>query len=284
MTTGYQDEVFNEIDYKLVETPFGFHSRSPICLGDHSLSQSISFLGAAQTLGVWCEFPFPTLVANALSVRPLNLGHAGAGPRAFLNKDIIDCVNKTKLCIIQVMSGRSTSNRFMRQTHGAARVRLMHPQCESSVMLGHLAYAEIFPHLSQQEMRDLVNESLHNYLDEYKELDNLIRVPKILLWISSRSPYYNRTWDNVDSLLGKFPHLIDEPTWQTMCSIFPNHVEAVSSDFIKRPLWSERHQKNFTIARRWGEVKTYGPHYAHPRIHILAANNLLDKVRELDII
>ena len=139
MGQAYQDEVGDNLDYHLQQTPYGFRVRGPINFQDTSLENSISFIGAAQPFGVWCEFPYPTLVANALSPNCFNLGHGGAGPRAFLSDPrVIHDLNKTKACVVQVMSGRSVGNRYMKQHNGTCVVTLQHPHLPSEKLLAHL--------------------------------------------------------------------------------------------------------------------------------------------------
>lgn len=283
MALGYQEEVGDFINYNNTLSPFGFYTRGPIYLQDKILENSISFLGAAQTYGTWCEYPFPWLVANGLSLNCFNLGHAGAGPRAFLNPDIIKAINKTKFCIIQVMSGRSVSNRYMKQVAGAARVRLNHPLLPEETLLAHVAYAKLLNILSHTEMEDLISESIVNLLNEYKQLSQLITVPKLLLWISSRHPKYKRNYDSVGGLLGSFPHLIDEPTYQKMASLFTHSLIVASDKLIDRPLWSETKMTNFTVERPWGKIERYSRHYSHPYLHVLAAQMILEKIHEIAV-
>ena len=85
MSYFYQKEVGDNIDYNITDSPFGFPVRGPFVdqLEDQSPIPTVAFLGAAQTFGTWCEFPFPTLVSSALSVNSLNLGYGGAGPAFF---------------------------------------------------------------------------------------------------------------------------------------------------------------------------------------------------------
>lgn len=283
MATGYQDEVGSFVNYENTLTPYGFVVRGPIQFDDESLSRSISFLGAAQSFGVWCEYPFPCLVANALSLKSFNLGHAGAGPLAFLDPSVTEAVNQTKLCVIQVMSGRSVSNRYMQQTAGAARVKLMHPKLDEQVLLAHEAYAKLLPIISREEMESIVNESLDTYISQYQELAVQIKVPKILLWISSRKPDYKRVFTDVNKLLNSFPHFINETVYNKISSFFEHNVFVASSQFMNRPLWSESTQKEYSVNRSWGTIKSYGRHYSHPYLHILASQKILEKIGDMGI-
>ena len=284
MGQAYQDEVGDNLDYNLQQTPYGFRVRGPIDFGDTSLDNSISFIGAAQPFGVWCEFPYPTLVANALSLNCFNLGHGGAGPRAFLSDPrVIHDINKTKACVVQVMSGRSVGNRYMKQHNGTCVVTLQHPSLPSEKLLSHAAWVKLFPALSESERQALAQESLDTFLEEYKEHRNKLTVPLILLWISARSPNYDKTYANPTKMLGGFPHLIDTHAWDSLCTLFEHRVMACSNSFINRPLWSQNKRKTFAISRSWGRLDSYDASYAHPYLHVLAAQRLLDKINEINI-
>lgn len=283
MASGYQDEVGSYINYNNVKTPFGFTVRGPLALDSGSLSNSISFIGAAQSYGVWCEYPFPLLVSNALSLQCLNLGHAGAGPLAFLNPKIIDLVNQTKLCVVQVMSGRSVSNRYMQKVAGAARVLLKHPDLKEESLLAHVAYAKLHPLLSTEDMKALIDESLQTYLLQYQQLEQLISVPKILLWISTRKPNYERKYNDINKILGSFPHLIDQSVFDKLSCMFDHQVMAVTDRFSSRPLWSQSKQRTYSLDRAWGKIDKYSKHYPHPYLHVLAAQKILEKISEMRI-
>jgi hypothetical protein len=284
MGQAYQEEVGENLNYCLQSTPYMFRGRGPISFGDSELKDSISFIGAAQSFGVWCEFPYPVLVANALSMRCFNLAHGGAGPRAFLlDPRLVEDVNKTRACVIQVMSGRSTANRYMKQHQGTCVVTLTHPNFEAEKILSHTAWAKLFAHLSTQEREALAQESISDYLESYRELKQRLKVPLILLWISSRSPDYTKDFSNCSRMLGSFPHLIDREVWNSLSDIFENRVIAHSERFMTRPLWSQTKERKFEVTRSWGTIKCYDPSYTQPYLHILAAQKLLDKIHELNI-
>jgi hypothetical protein len=181
------------------------------------------------------------------------------------------------------MSGRSVGNRYMKQHNGTCVVTLQHPHIPSEKLLAHAAWAKLFPVLSESERQELAEESLNTYLEEYKELRNKLTVPLILLWISARSPDYNKTYANPAKMLGGFPHLIDTHAWDSLCTLFEHRVMACSDSFINRPLWSQNKGKTFAISRSWGSLNSYDASYAHPYLHVLASQRLLDKIHEINI-
>src|SRR4029077_45264 len=74
-----------------------------------------TFVGAAQTFGRFVEKPFPSLVSSYFRKPHLNLGFAGAGPEFFVNSPtLIDKINGSELCFLQIMSGRSVSTSLLK--------------------------------------------------------------------------------------------------------------------------------------------------------------------------
>jgi len=71
-------------------------------------------LGAAQTFGCFYERPFPTILAERIGLRPLNLGVGGTGPGFYLQyPSLIDAMNRGKFVILQCMAARhETNSRF----------------------------------------------------------------------------------------------------------------------------------------------------------------------------
>ena len=78
-------------------------------------------IGAAQTFGCFCDRPYPALLEKRLGMPALNLGYSGAGPGFFLrNDEMLRVINSSAFCIVQVMSGRSTSNSLLDNPEGLA--------------------------------------------------------------------------------------------------------------------------------------------------------------------
>ena len=109
---GYQHEDINIIDYALT-TPAGskVDLRGPVPDLDKPY---IVALGAAQTFGRFVERPYSAIIQEKTGMPVLNLGMSGAGPSFFLLRpELMSLINRSALAIVQVMSGRSTSNSRM---------------------------------------------------------------------------------------------------------------------------------------------------------------------------
>lgn len=284
MSRTYQNEVANIIDYRLADTPYGFPVRSPYKPDDTWLENAVSFLGAAQTLGHLVHSPFPALVGQALSLNALNLGVAGAGPEFFAsNERLIEDVNKTKCCVVQVMSGRSSSNRYFKQLNNTSVGRLETPTTVREKIQGHNAFAILRQELSQEELQEVINETLENYAASYADLSAKIRVPKILLWISVRKPRYDRDFTSSSGLLGDFPQLVDDKTLEKLAPGFDETVTAVSQIGLGRKLWDPARGEAFVVERAWGKLVKYDSLYSDPYLHLKAAEALVEKIVEMGV-
>jgi hypothetical protein len=144
-------------------------------------------VGAAQTLGCYCEKPYPTLLQEKLNLPVLNLGMAGAGPLCFLEEQpFLDYINRAKFAIVQVMSGRSENNSFFDSQGREYLTRL-----SDGVKLGaDLAYTELLKQYDLNYVKTIIAETRHNWVQNFQKLLQAIQVPKILFWFSTREPYY----------------------------------------------------------------------------------------------
>ncbi len=108
--SGYQARDFEVVDYHLYKLPgLGLSMRGP--RPNLEVGSYITCVGAAQTFGCFCESPYPALLEQKLGVEVVNLGYGGAGPRFFnRHPGLIDIVNRGRLAVVQVMSGRSEDN------------------------------------------------------------------------------------------------------------------------------------------------------------------------------
>lgn len=284
MSRTYQNEVANIIDYRLADTPYGFPVRSPYRPNDEWLGNAISFLGAAQTFGHLVHTPFPALVGQALSLNALNLGVAGAGPEFFsANERLIEDVNKTKCCVVQVMSGRSSSNRYFKQLDNTSIGRLETPTTVREKIQGHDAFGILRKELSQEELQEVIDETLANYAASYADLCAKIQVPKILLWISVREPRYDRDFKFSSGLLGDFPQLVDDKTMEKLAPGFDATVTAVSRIGVGRKLWDPERGEPFVVERTWGTLVKHDSLYSDPYLHLKAAEALVEKIVEMGI-
>jgi len=241
----------------------------------------VAFVGAAQTFGRLCDKPFPTLVAEQLSMGCLNLGRGGAGPGFFLAPSLLDLINGAELTVVQVLSARSVSNSRFEILYGADG-RLV---ARDELMNAEEFYAHALRSLSVKDMRGLVNETRLNYIKLMRELLCRITTPKVVFWFSVRPPGYEMRFDErLAGLLGGFPDLVDERTWDELLSPDWQAVQCISRRGLPRTLRDrtgrptsmtvELGGRDDITYRRWTDS-----YYPSPEMHEDAADALLSPCR-----
>src|SRR6185369_151381 len=158
-------------------------------------------VGAAQTFGRFCQQPFPLLLAERLGTPSLNLGRGGAGPLFFLqSKELLGYINGSSFAIVQIMSGRSESNSLF-ESKGLGFYRR---RSDGSEICCDDAFAELLLLNDTSIVRKIVMETRQNWVDNYLRLLTAIKVPTILLWLSTRTPQYIENYNSVTELFGDF--------------------------------------------------------------------------------
>lgn len=244
---GYVLRDWEVIDYEcwqLGETGLWFRGPRPANL---ARGHYITAIGAAQTFGCFCPRPYPSILSERLGLEVVNLGYAGAGPAFFLKQpDVLRLVNESACCIIQVMSGRSTSNSLLQNPDGLGYGRRRSD--------GALITAESeFQHLLQREwdriplsgsrlqslflastalpipaVRKVVTESRRNWVRDYRALLQAITVPKVLFWFSKRAPFYVPRYHSRRALFGEFPQLVNASMIRAISPLADRYAACVS--------------------------------------------------------
>lgn len=224
-------------------------------------------IGAAQTFGCFCDNPYPTLLEKRLGVPALNLGYSGAGPGFYLNyNEVIRAINDSAFCIVQVMSGRSTSNSRLDNPEGLAYGRRRSDgtpataeQVFEEAITRELARIPLLPRRAKNAVlktlglplpavQRLATESRQDWVESYKKLLGAIRVPKILFWFSARTPDYRQRYHRQGQLLGRYPQLIDAVTLNRVKPLADAYVECVSERGSPQPLVSRFTGKPVTVS------------------------------------
>ncbi|WP_425052625.1 DUF6473 family protein [Psychromarinibacter sp. S121] len=278
MSMQYQMESSHIADYGLWTLPgIDFPLRGPPVAIDGK-APAISFLGAAQVFGTFVNHPFPNLLGEMLSARVMNLANGGAGPGLYATRpELIDLVNRSSVCVIQVMSARSSmQNRYMTSLNGRASVRLTYPDGRSEDCLGHHALLRIAGAVSKQEFADLVAETLDNYVAQYRALCAAITVPKVLLYLGPNPPIADVTSDDwtPERLVGTHPHLVTQKVFAELQTLCEATVAVVGKEGMDRRLLN-RFTGEYTSIKR-SETYTITNHRAYipPHMHVQAALEL----------
>lgn len=254
---GYVLRDWEVVDYKcfkLDETELWFRGPAPRSLERGSYFTTI---GAAQTFGCFCPEPYPTLLAERLGIDVLNLGYSGAGPSFFLRHPaLLEYVNQSAFCIVQVMSGRSTGNALLDNPEGLAygiSTESGEVVTAESVFddLLKQAFAQT-PFLSKRlrssllrrlrlpipSVRRLMVETRNNWVSEYHALMEAITVPKILFWFSKRPPFYIPRYHSRVGVFEQFPQMVNAPMVKSVRRKADRYVECVTQTGSPQPLYS----------------------------------------------
>jgi hypothetical protein len=238
-----------------------------------------SCIGAAQTFGRFCEMPYPTLLQKKLGLNVLNFGRGGAGP-SFFSEDktiLFDYINKGKLAIIQVMSGRSESNSEFHSNGLGFYTRVS----DGSWIGCDDAFRELLQRKDDGYLKQIVAEVRFNWVQSYKKLLKRITVPKILFWFSTRNPHYSEEYETIESLFGKFPQLVNASMISELKVFCNDYVECVTSRGYPHKLTSRFTGDPVTIVDDWGGRWTENWYYPSPEMHRDAAHKIEKSVRKI---
>lgn len=238
----------------------------------------IACIGAAQTFGRFCHRPYPQLLGERLGIQVLNLGIGGAGPRAFLAPHLLEWLNGAVAVVVQVLSGRSESNSFFDNSRkGTQRgVRVSDGvSMRYEQFLGEMIATEPVDRVVRA-----VAETRDNYVANMCRLLDGIRCPRILLWLSKRTPRYTAGFGSVQAALGAFPQLVDEGMVDRLRTHADHFVECVSSDGLPQRLWAATAPVDGTTLQ---DGVLFNHYYPSPEMHAKAAALLEGACREAGV-
>lgn len=304
--SGYQARDHEIVDYRMTELPgTGLQFRGPLPEDLTTPGSYFVCLGAAQTLGCFCDRPYPTLLSQALDLPVLNLGYGGAGPEFFLRQEaLLPYINRARFAVVQVMSARSQSNSYY-DCGGLEYVTLrgdgrrMGAQAAFDALVGgptHLPRRLPLPSVLRRRLADLlarpdprlrrlVPEVQAAWLASGRELFARIEVPTVLLWFSKRAPDYRQRYATAVTTLGEFPQLVNREMIETLRRDAGLYAEAVTRRGSPQPLVSRFTGQPATVTPAadrpdLGAVTWHAnAYYPSPEMHEDAAAALLAALR-----
>lgn len=294
---GYQRRdalVVDYQEYELAQAGLWFRGPEPGGLADGTF---ISFMGAAQTFGCFCERPFPSIVGERTGRGVRNLGYGGAGPRFFAdNSALIEEANRGALAVLQVMSGRSEDNRlfesggleFLRRRRDGAR--LSSREAYGGLVGGFDPVTgrprtrnvrRLNARLGRPRLRRVVAETRRNWVDSYRRLFDRLTVPTILVWFSVRPPDYHTSFTSLSRLMSSYPQLVDAEMVAAVRDLADDYVECISSVGLPQALRSRVDGSPVTVDPAEdrpdfaGEQWSHNTYYPSPEMHLAAADELV---------
>lgn len=268
MSDFYQDIDKAAFDYDLqclIGIP-GYFFRGPAI---DASQPYIACIGGAQTYGRFCARPFPALLGEQLGVQVLNLGLGGAGPRLFDKGHFLQWLNNAELVIVQVFSGRSEGNS---QFDNSESGDLFGTRLADGKRIRFEDFlSELVANSSAETVKDVIAETRENYVKHTLQLLEHIHRPKILLWISNRTPAYQPDYSSSWGILGSFPQLVDDKMIEQIRAKADAYVECSSNAGLPQKLWPGDQPVDGTMVENGFVVNYY---YPSPEMHIRAAELL----------
>jgi hypothetical protein len=281
MAAEYQDFDWRVVDY------------APFCLDEQILDRSTKrplfirgprperldpgayfvCLGAAQTFGRFCERPFPVLLEERLSLPVLNISRGGAGPAFFCgdNARLLYYLNSARFVVIQVMSGRSDANSLF-ESEGIGYYRR---KTDGTYLGCDQAFDEHIRTEPKELLIRIVGETRQSWCASYDRLLSAIRVPKILLWLSTRTPAYKQGWRSLPELFGSFPQLVNEEMVYMIRRHCELYVECTSTKGLPQALKDRFTGEEVTVSDPWtSQPWSMNWYYPSPQMHQDAADTL----------
>jgi hypothetical protein len=276
----YDETDSHLVDYQMYCLPGvkdGFFRGPPIQSDDY-----VACVGAAQTFGRFVKEPYPKLISRSLGIETLNLGRGAAGPGYFHSDPVLlNYINRARVVVVQVLSGRSQSNALFHIDHGMAGRNIATGE--------RMDAAEFYAWLLAQDAdlaRRTVAECRANYVADMTKLLTAITAPKILMWWSTRDPEYAECWTPPASrLLGKFPHLVNREMMDRIKDRADRYVECVSRRGWPQPIVDlQGNPASFRVeseGQSAAVIKTENRYYPSPEMHEDAAAALAPICLEL---
>ena len=190
----------------------------------------VSVLGTAHSFGRFCRTAFPERLEELTGEACLDLSTSAVGPRYFLTKPkILEFANAGAACIIQAPSARSCGNSRYNNDHWGNNVfQLNGAGANSPFIHENSIYPAMFRDGRSEEAIGLLAESKAFWVHEMTALLEAIRVPKILLWFSSRTPEYEPDASSYERYCGDFPQLVDRAMFDAVAKLADETVEVSS--------------------------------------------------------
>jgi hypothetical protein len=276
MGLGYQNRDAEIIDYQLWKPDdLGVQLRGP---KPEPLENGgyIACVGAAQTFGCYVEHTYVHQIGEAIGWPVLNLGVAGAGPGFFLSRPaFLEKLNRSKLAVVQVMSGRSVANSLFDTDSKEMLTR----RADGVVKGAAPMYADLLLEGNNRLISSVLHETRNNWVAQYLDLLERITVPKLLLWFAVRPPEYSARLGNVHEFFGDFPQLVNREMIDLIRPGADHYIECVSREGLPQKLYNRHTGEPTAIQKRedlGGTSKAFNDYYPSPEMHTLAATMLLE--------
>ena len=280
----YQNRDWHLFDYDMrrcERIPFPIRGPAP---SDLSKGRYGVALGSAAGFGALVATPYPRMVGDALQIPMLNLCHGGASPEFYLRAgfaEIGDILSNARFVLIEVFSGRSTSSHMFKSVDGR-RMAVPRNQPKATPLPMEDILRKMFQQKDFETAEAIVRSMQVNYVLQFNKLLELIRTPKILVYLSRRAL---DAWSLEDYVKNPGAHNLD---------IFPQMVEKWMVDAVRThadgyvETVSSRGLPTHAVDRFTNEPTTYEfnalstqSYYPSQEMHSDVADNIVIAIRKL---
>ena len=268
----YEDEDSQFINYGIYDKE-GCLLRSP----EPQSERYVSCIGAAQTFGRYCHYPYPTLINNFLDVDIYNMGFGGAGPMFSAFSDLLPIINQSQVCIIQIMSGRSSGNSLWNcEGHNWGMNKETGQRC-----VGQKFWEYCLEKYDINKVLEIREETRAYIVEGYKNLLSSITVPKILFLFTTRKNKDSANIRNVYDLFGDFPHMITDNIIEKISPQCDRYVECITSRGLpQRFPFKKFNDYEMNFLNKPKRQITHNNYYPTQEMHFDAFDALENTVKE----
>jgi Domain of unknown function (DUF6473) len=242
-------------------------------------------LGAAQTLGVYAQKPYPDLIGERFALPCLNLATGGGTAGFFANQTaLIELANRGRFVILQVMTAR---------TEATSRSTPVGINFVRDNQTGETEITEAFwLRLLAEEnaaVPGLIAESLVSWRESYRRLVDQLTVPVILFYFSTKpdGERIDYTATTRDAFYGSFPQFVDMASVREVAALCSHYVECRSQRGLPHPLVSRI--TGLPVSVDFGALHSFmadeqhavNDYYPSPEMHEDAFAALEPVIREL---
>ncbi|MEX2520704.1 MAG: DUF6473 family protein [Paracoccaceae bacterium] len=246
----------------------------------------IACLGGAQTFGRYVRSPFPALLESSMARPVANFGTANAGPGFFLrDAAVIEAASGADLCVAQVMSARSLSNRLFK----------VHVSRNAQIEAVSKALEELFPHVDFETFNyahNMLNQIADNDPESFlaveaemkaawvartRSLLQSIQTRRILFWFSERGPD-EAPLVATDQPELKYPQFVDQQMIDAVAPLADAVIYCVTSAGMPQSLLRDGEA---VLQTPFGMPVSENRYYPSPEMHVEAAKTLLPAIRAL---
>lgn len=285
MALNYQKSDRNTLDYELWYLAGGqVPLRGPRV--QFAGTDYVCFLGAAQTFGRFVADPFVHQVGRFLDRPCVNLGLAGAGPEAFLDrKRFRRVIQNASLVVIQSMSGRSVSAGVFKAGGNNGVLEFLSGPRKGEKKLAQDAYQLLRDEYGEEAFNAQVQTAQEAWLARHRELIELCSGKTLYLWMSQKEMHADA--DHHAANLGVFPHFVTGAMVDEIRGLCDATVDATYSTMRAQPIRNmftgqlEVVYDEKSYPNRSDRLRCFNNYYATPEMHDYAARLLCHQIIKL---